>query len=431
MFLIPQTALIKSVLRMALWRVSAGGVVALLSVFPGVAATVFNDLEIEPTARYRYQQVNDAVRGDAQASTLKLRLSASYEFADQWQVFGQYDQVYAFNPEGYNSVAEIRPTSPLPEPRGGELNELFVRYESFSDWFVKLGRQAIRLDNQRHVGTVEFWQNDQTFDAINIGYNDNLHWQANYYYVRKVHRIFGDDARATINTPQGDVPRSVLLLGNHDHNTHLVNIQYRFDRRLNLTAYAYLLDNDNARGMSSNTFGVRATGEFKPNRIKYGYTLEYANQQDSGDSPWLYNADYVLLEASAQLKSHQVILSWERMGDDNGFGFSTSLGSNHRFGGWTDVLAPYAIRGGIVDRFVTYRGRKGKLRWRVLWHNYERDAGGQTIGEELNVEIAYRYTRDWEFKLIGSKYFADQGLASQPQTQSDISSWIVQAAYNL
>lgn len=399
--------------------------------FPGIANSLFDDLKVEPTARYRFQQVNDLVRGDAQASTLKLRLSAEYDVADQWQWFGQYDQVYAFNRDGYNSVAQIQPTSPIPDPPGGELNQLFVRYESFSDWFVQLGRQSIRLDNQRHIGTVEFWQNDQTFDAVNLGYNDNIHWQANYYYIRKAHRIFGDDARATISTPQGNEPRSPLFLGNHDHNTHLFNVQYRFDRRLNLTGYVYLLDNDSARGMSSNTFGLRATGEFKPSAIKYGYTLEYARQRDSGDSPWLYSADYFLLEASAQLKSHQIILSWERLGEDNGFGFSTSLGSNHRFMGWSDVLSPYANRGGIVDRFVTYRGRNGKLRWRLMAHQYERDAGGQTIGEEINIEIAYRYTRDWEFKLIGAKYFADEGIDSLLPSQSDLSSWIVQAAYNL
>jgi hypothetical protein len=37
------------------------------------------------------------------------------------------------------------------------------------------------------------------------------------------------------------------------------------------------------------------------------------------------------------------------------------------------------------------------------------------------MELAYRYERQWEFKLIGAKYMADEGLADSPTSQQDLS----------
>ena len=47
------------------------------------------------------------------------------------------------------------------------------------------------------------------------------------------------------------------------------------------------------------------------------------------------------------------------------------------------------------------------------------------------MELAYRYERQWEFKLIGAKYMADEGLADSPTSQQDLSTWSLSVAYNL
>lgn len=399
------------------------------------AVELVDGLTLEPAGRYRYQDVNDELRGDAQARTLKLRLSANWALNSNWQLFGQVDAVAAFNESSFNSVTVNRGTSPIPDPPGEELNQFFIGYESDDNWSALLGRQAVSFDNERHIGSVEFWQNDQTFDALKWQYKDNLNWTATYVFLDKAHRIFGDDAKTLLPLEDVRFPaiteRPTTELGNHHHNSHLFNVTYDFNRRVSLSAYAYLLHNQSAPTLSSNTYGARLSGEFKPAKIKYGYTFEYAQQADSQDNPWNFNARYWLLEGSAQFKSHQLGLSYERLGADNGFGFATSLGTNHKFQGWADIFNNYLSRGGLRDYAITYRGRDGKLRWRMVAHRFDSDGGGITAGHELDIEIAYRYTRKWEFKFIGARYIADEGFEVLPASQQSLTTWMVSATYNL
>lgn len=409
-------------------------IVGLVLAAPSSAYSLSDNIEIEPTARYRFQDVDDPVRGNAQASTLKLRLTADWKINNAWTVGGQYDYVTAFNEDSYNSVTVNRATSPIPDPAGQELNQLFVQYQSHNNWSLKLGRQAVAFDNERHIGTVEFWQNDQTLDGFRFEYKDHLSWTANYLYVDKAQRIFGNHAKARLSAEDSrfaeDPIRPTTELGVHHHDSHLLNLEHRFNDNISLSAYAYLLENLSRAQFSSNTYGVRFSGEFKPDNIKYGYALEFANQSAAHNSPWQYTANYLLLEASAQYKSHRLTLNYESMGEDSGFGFATSLGTNHKFQGWADLFTDYVSRGGLVDINASYRGRDGKLRWRVVAHQFQNYNNNDTVGHELDIEVAYRYTRKWEFKVIGAKYFADQGLATLPETQQDLSTWMISAAYN-
>lgn len=406
-----------------------------LSLVVSVAPSDASDFSIEPTARYRLQQVNDDGRGDATASTLKLRLSASWQANEYFETLLQADHVHAFNENGYNSVAVTRATSPIPETIGSEVNQAWVRYNSDYNWYAKLGRQIINFDNERHISSVEFWQNDQTFDAFTLGYNDLTNWKFTYSYIDKVHRIFGDDAKQTL--PPDDIRfgtesiRPFLELGNHDHETHLFNLTYMANRFLNVTGYAYLIDNQTASQLSSDTLGVRFDGEAKPGEIKYGYTAELAYQSSDDRSPWDYKGYYAFAEASAQYKSHQIALSHERLAEDNGFAFATSLGNNHKFLGWADIFSSYLNADGVRDTALTYRGRKAKLRWRLMAHHFASDGTGKTAGHEFDIEIAYRFNRQWQATLLGSKYLTKGGIEGLAASQQDLSTWTISVSYNL
>jgi hypothetical protein len=408
-------------------------------LLPCAAVTSFltsaNEFQIEPSARYRFQQVDDKVRGDATASTLKLRLNASWQIDENFQSFIQADHVHAFNENNYNSVAVTHATSPILDVPSSEVNQAWLKYSSNNDWFALLGRQMLSFDNDRHVSSVEFWQNDQTFDAITFGYNDSTNWNVAYSYVSKVHRIFGDDAIKVL--PQNDIRfdtnpnRPFLELGNHNHNTHLFNVDYSISGYLGLTGYAYLLDNETASQLSSNTFGIRLDGEYKPDSIKYGYTAELAHQNSADDNPWDYSGYYIFAEMSAQFKSHQIALSHERLTENNGFAFATSLGNNHKFLGWADVFSSYISSDGIRDSAITYRGRKAKLRWRLMAHLFEGESNGETAGHEYDLEIAYRFNRKWEATLLSSTYFTKGGIQGLEASQNDLSTWTISVSYNM
>ena len=405
----------------------------LLSSYP--SHSFADDFTLEPTARYRYQSIDDSARFDAKASTLKLRLTADWQASDNWHGLAQVDYVHAFNENDYNSVTITRATSPIPDVKGGELNQLWLKYKSDNDWDMTLGRQMLSFDNDRHVSSLEYWQNDQTFDALKFNYNDSINWDVSFAYVSKVHRIFGDDA--TRDIPINDIrfgelgARPFLELGNHDHNSQLLNVKYNLNPFLSVSGYAYIIENKSAQQLSSNTFGVRIDGEVKPGTIKYGYTLDVAHQNTTNDSPWNYEGHYLLAEVSAQYKSHQLSLSHEHLSENNGFAFATSLGDNHKFFGWADIFSSYLNTDGIKDTYPTLRGRDAKLRWRVVAHQFTSDLTGDTAGHELDIEVAYRFDRKWESSLLFSRYVPDAGIAGLPASQNDLTSVVFSVSYNL
>lgn len=406
----------------------------LISICSATSIAITDDFSLEPSMRWRYQDIQNDVLNDATANTLKLRLSADWQARDNVSIFAQADHVQAIDERAYSSITIGRNTAAIPDPAGSEVNQLFIRYDSQANWTLSLGRLGLNFDNQRHISQLEFWQNDQTYDALSFAYQDNIRWSFDYAYVSKVHRIFGDDAKSILSEEDvrflRDPIRPTQELGNHEHQTHLFNARYQPNRTLTLGAFAYLIDNSSRAQFSSSTYGLRVSGDAKPNNIKYSYTAEYAIQKNAGDSPWQYSTDYYLLEAAAQYKSHQLIFSAERVGSDNGFAFATSLGDNHKFFGWVDIFSSYQATSGLKDLYLTYRGRSGKLRWRTIAHRFSNQAG-RHIGDELDIEIAYRYNREWEFTVVAAFYLADEGLPTLPSSLTDVSTWFIAVAYNL
>lgn len=398
-------------------------------------ADIEDFLDVDWSFRYRLQTVDDPVQGDATASTIKNRLSVQTTYSDDWRLFAQYDHVYAFNHRHYNSVAVFRNTSPIPDVQDQELNQFNVTYTGLANWHFALGRQAIKLDNERHIGQIEFWQHDQTFDALSITYADDENWKFHYSYLDKVQRIFGDDANMDL---PADDPRIGLIsnrplnqLGHHDLNSHLFNVSYQTESNLLVSGYAYLLENHDIPTASTNTFGVRVSDAFKPGAFRYHYALEYAQQRSAHNNPGSFSPDYSLAELGVQYKSHRFMLSQEQLGEDNNWGFATTLGTNHKFQGWVDLFTGYRAGFGLKDTFITYKGRKGKLRWQAIWHDFQSTKDSISVGQELDLELAYRFTKKWEAKAILANYFADEGFANLPESQEDITSLFFSVAYNL
>lgn len=404
--------------------------VLLLMVIPALSA---KSLDVEPAFRYRYQTIDDDIRNDATANTLKARLSVNLQSEETWQVFAQTDFVYAFNDERYNSIASFKNTAPIPDPDGHDLNQLWVGYVSDNDWKIKVGRQLININNQRHVSGNEFWQNDQTFDAASVVYESEQAWNIEYFFLKKAHRIFSDDARSIIpaSDPRFDINpnRPLGQLGNHNHNSHLVNIGYQVNNFIGFKGYAFLLENKSAPSLSSNTIGIRLEGEIKPNIFRYAYELEFASQKAAKQSSLNYQSNYIWAKFGAQYKGHRLSLGYEKLGENRGVTFRTSLGNNHLFMGWSDLLAGVRTNQGLIDSFIEYRARINKLRWRLLYHQFTTDKSSRSIGNEIDFEVAYRYNREWETSVIASTFFSKGGTDTIPATLGDVMAISLMASY--
>lgn len=406
-----------------------------LLILVAPTARAAGEFSWDPALRYRAQDVDDVYQGDAFASTVKLRLTAQYQQPQAWAIKASVDYVHAFNEGHYNDIVVHRHTSPIPDPPGTELSELSLRYHFNTEWLAWLGRLPLSQDDERHIGTQEFWQKRQTFDGAQLRYTVPLHSSFSYIYLNQVNRFFGRSAKALLQQNdvlfQSDPNRPLAELGVHRHRSHLLHGRYNLSRTSSISAYLYLLNNDTMATLSSNTLGLRYQLAVKPGTLKYELTLETALQQDTANNPVAYQAFYAFADAKLQYKSHQFGVSHEHLGADGQMQFATSLGSNHKFQGWADIFSGYGAAQGLNDSVLSYAGRHGKLRWKIDYHLFYDKDFNRHIGNELDIELAYRFNRKWEAKLALADYQAQQGLASAPHTRWDVTTTFISVSYNL
>ena len=88
--------------------------------------------------RTRFQQVDDPWLGDAQALTMRLKLTSRFLFDEEekWQALIEPNMVLAVNEQDYNSVTIKRRSSPIPDPDGFNLSKAFIVYQSDNNWQV-------------------------------------------------------------------------------------------------------------------------------------------------------------------------------------------------------------------------------------------------------------------------------------------------------
>lgn len=408
--------------------------ITALALISSSCPLIANTFNYDASFRFRHQQVNDDSSKHAKATTLLTRVEGSYITDNELTFFGQYDYVWALNKNSYNSITYFNDRAVIPDSPGGELNQLYLSWQFAMDWRTNIGRQVISFDNERHIGNAAYWQNDQTFDAATTQYNNSFNWQFNYSYVNKVHRIFGDNSKAQLPSSDSRYPEIQLRpnsqLGNHQHNTHLVNLTYTLNPATTISSFAYLIDNKTAAIFSSNTAGLHLEGALKPSKLKYNYTAEIAWQTDAANNPNNYQAWYFLSELGVQYRSHRLDLGYEYLGDDNNATFQTSLGTNHKFFGWADVFSAYNDSSGLSDTYLSYADRKAKIRWKLVAHSFESLNNSKTLGKELDIELAWRYSRKWEFKLLAAYYKAKKTGLYANTKNSDLSTIEVSTAYN-
>ncbi|MAZ86925.1 MAG: hypothetical protein CL693_04730 [Cellvibrionaceae bacterium] len=323
--------------------------------------------DVSLSFRMRYEEV-DVDGNDVDLTSLKTRLT--YKSAD-YKGFGGLIEM-----DDVTHISDFE--GGVGDPEGTEVNQAYLAY-TFSDTTVKYGRQRILLDNQRFVGGVGFRQNEQTYDGltvVNKSLPDTTLFAA---HIDNVNRIFGED------DPRGD----------HENDTYLFNAKYTGFKAGALTAYAYLIDNEDAAAFSTDTYGIRFAGKTGD----FGYALEYATQSDAEDNPNSYDADYILAEGSYKIADVTLKAGYEVLGADDADGqFITPLATLHNFQGWNDQFLGGGtgnITGGIEDMYVSASTKLAGVKLSVVYHSLESDdsdaSGKDDLGSELGFVVAKKF----------------------------------------
>jgi hypothetical protein len=346
-------------------------------------------------ARYRYEHVDQqGFSEDARASTGRLRLGYGTEAWHDVAAYFEFEALRSIGGQTYNSTQNGNTQYPtVADPEDEEINQAFLSYAAPRKTRVKLGRQRIKLGNDRFVGNVGWRQLEQTFDALSVRSEPTERLAVFAGYLNNANRIFGE---------HNPVPTSADL----DLETYLLETYVRV-RPGTVTAYAHFLENQDVSTASHQNLGVRFAGRHAASdRLAWVYAVEYADQRDYEGAPSTVDADYGLLEAGVEPGPWSFKASYERLGGDGTYGFQTPLATLHSFQGWADRFASGTPAAGIEDLYVTVSRRIGGYGLTAVYHDFAADSGGFDYGSEIDALA----TKTWgkvDFMLKFADYRAD------------------------
>ena len=140
-----------------------------------------------------------------------LGLSGTIELIDVGRLNDNYD-------DGQNGKTQY---PVIAGPDNTDVNQFFLDYAGLADTLVRGGRQAIKLDNERFIGNVEFRQVMQVFNGVTV---ENKSLPDTRIYAGYLGRV------KTVNTRQ------------HETDTMLLNVRYSIWKILYTAEYAKQAD---------------------------------------------------------------------------------------------------------------------------------------------------------------------------------------------
>lgn len=363
-------------------------VAATAAFCPPANAAGDHELDFLMRARYGHLEVGDA---DGQTASVLLRGSVASNWNDYFRTLLEVDHVETFLEDDFSDGVRFNGEIRVPDVPGTEINQALLSFQvgSFS---VHAGRQRLEFDNERFIGSISFWQNDQTFDALRGRYNFLTNSHVSQTYIANANRIFGDDADENLSPSDVNYDalnglRPVGLWGDHEHNTHLTRIELREWDYSQFVAFAYLIDNEDLPTVSNDTFGGIYKFNYKGGAIKYRLEIEAAIQERT-EIPDAPSVPYYAFDGGLGLGSFEGGLRYEVLTAKDGIEFITPLASGHEFQGWADAFSEAGT--GVEDTSLRIHWRKAPWKLDLRYHFFSEYDGGRDFGTELDFDLTFK-----------------------------------------
>ncbi len=367
--------------------------------------------------RYRFEHVDqDNALKNANASTLRLRLNYRTSQWKGWSAFAEFDHIFHVLLDDFNSGQGTSPNrgdySVVADPKGSDLNQMYLDFAPSEDWKLRFGRQRILLDNQRFVGGVGWRQNEQTYDAVTFDTSAVSKTALSYTYINRVRRIFG---------PTVDAGKARV-------DGHLLHARIDVSDVLAVTPYYYFLDYKGGGSNSTATAGVRLTGKVKVGANSIVWLGEFATQSDAADAAINYDANYMHLNGMWAMDNGLSFgLGFESLGGSTvaGESFRTPLATLHAFNGWADQFLS-TPSGGIDDLYATVKLKTGKWSITGVYHDFSPETGTSDYGTEFDFSAGRKFGGRYGLLLKGAFFSAD---SSSPLANVDTNKfWVMLTA---
>lgn len=336
--------------------------------------------------RYRLERVDDdRFSSDATASTLRLRAGFISPSWSGWQIAATAQGNRHIGAQNFNSTANGRIAYPVvADPDDENMAEAWVGYTLPGELFVRAGRQAVNLGNQRFLGSGApgHRQLQQTFDAVHVEFEGDA-WSSSLSWLDKAHRVNGR------SNPD-------RLLARADLDAWLSAFDYSPGRHT-VGVYAHHIEFRD-RPASHRNLGAYLSGVL-PLADDMTYRLEYGHQKGIRESRSSSGQGHVSVRVQQQLDRWYWLAGHERLGGNGQRAFQTPLATLHAFNGWGDQFAT-TPGDGLLDTYVAAGTRIN--RWRALarMHDFRSDRGSYRYGRELDLMLGRAFSEilDMEIK---------------------------------
>ena len=368
----------------------------------------------KPSLDVRFRWENAKIDGLDRSNALTVRTRLGYGSRPLHGVSGflEFENVATPKPslffDGTNGSGASK--SIVADPDTTEANRFWLLLDR-EDWLgssLKVGRQRIKLDDDRWVGNVGWRQNEQTYDAVrfqsSLGHDRLL---VQYIFAWETKRIFGD---------RGPANRRDFGM-----ESHFINLSYDVVDALKFTAFIYLIDaNDPFAANSSNTYGFRAVGKTSMTEsLDALYEVSWAYQTDAGDNAVDYAANYYHISAGLDLDAvGRIKLGFEVLGSDGGKAqVVTPLATLHAFNGFSDAFLDNGGPRGLRDTYVMLVPAIPikNVALKFIFHQFHSDQGSDDLGQEYDIVASYRYNKTLSF-LYKFAYY-DEGKSGSPESR--------------
>jgi hypothetical protein len=346
--------------------------------------------------RYRNSTLNsDKFDNSGHANTLRLQLGYLWAITPHWGAYVEGARVWSLFGHQYDdTTGRYTPYPAEADPQSTELSNAWLGYRD-DRVDVRVGRQYIRLNNQRFLAQNAWRQNPQSFDAVTSAFRIASGTVLTYDWLRQVNRTVGADFP--------DVTQRRWRL-----NGHVVQLEQTLPLG-KLAGYAILIRNNTLAANSVRTTGARWTGSvpLQQHATTLSWTVDVANQQDYANNPQHFSLPYHLAELNYGLPAVSVRVGEEGLGGNGHNAVNIAYGSGHPFDGWVgEFKVPVH---GLRDR---YGGLFGALPWKgtswqVTYHNFDRyDGRGTRYGDEIDMGVLAKLDRQFSLELQYGNYRA-------------------------
>jgi hypothetical protein len=283
----------------------------------------------------------------------------------------------------------------LPDPRYTGVNQAHAEYAGIEGLRVRVGRQQLRIDNQRWVSDNDFRQIPQLFDGA---------WAA-YTGFANTELAAGNFRR--VRTTNGDVT---------DLELSIVHAAWNPAPGHTLAAYAYFHDqaqNGAFTGFADSSYrvlGARAEGSaWRSGELEVPYLLEYAQQRPYAGGDSRVDANYWRAGAGLAARNWTARYDYEVKGSNAGsYGLQMPLTDFYAFNGWT-LHFFNTPRTGLRDQWLTLRYSLGTFTLYGESHRFRSDFGGTSLGRENDLGLTHAIDGNLVLRLQHARYDPGSG----------------------